>query len=157
MRAFFGEFSEFAWRSVEGMGVTVRTRSVVSAVDADGVTVEGDGTSQRVSAATVLWAAGNEASPAGLWLGAETDDAGRIIVEPDLSVPEHPNIFAIGDTVLVRDAEGQPLPGVAPIARQQGRYVARLITARLRGAAPPDSFRVVDTGLWVRIPTQSGQ
>jgi NADH dehydrogenase len=75
---------------------------------------------RRIAAATVLWAAGVAASPAGKWLGVETDKAGRITVAPDMSVPGHPEIFAIGDTALALGRDGAPLPGVAPVAKQQG-------------------------------------
>jgi len=87
----------------------------------------------RVEARTVVWAAGVMASPAGLWLGAETDRAGRVKVAADLSVPGHPDIFVIGDTAALNDAEGKPLPGVAPVAKQQGIYVAKLLIARAAG------------------------
>jgi NADH dehydrogenase len=95
----------------------------VTAVDASGVTI---GTA-RIDARTVIWAAGVAASPAGQWIGAKCDRAGRIEVNPELTVPDHPEIFAIGDTALMLDAAGKPLPGVAPVAKQQGRYVGNLI------------------------------
>ena len=83
----------------------------------------------------VLWAAGVAASPAARWLGAESDRAGRVKVGSDLSLPGHPEIFVIGDTAFASDPQGNPLPGIAPAAKQAGRYVAGVIGARLRGRA----------------------
>jgi NADH dehydrogenase len=94
----------------------------------------------------VIWAAGVAASPAGQWIGAKTDRAGRIEVEPDLSVPGHPEIFAIGDTASMHDASGKPLPGVAPVAKQQGGYVGTLIKLRLRNLRRSEPFRYRDYG-----------
>ena len=94
----------------------------------------------------MIWAAGIQASPAGEWIGAKCDRAGRILVNPDLSVPDHPEIFAIGDTAAAFDAEGKLLPGVAPVAKQQGVYVANLIDRpharrRLAEAVPLSQLR----------------
>ncbi|MBN1237062.1 MAG: FAD-dependent oxidoreductase, partial [Gammaproteobacteria bacterium] len=98
-------------------------------------------------AGTVIWAAGVAASPAASWLGAETDRAGRVVVEPDLSMPGHPNVFVIGDAALVRSAGGTPVPGIAPAAKQEGRYVARAILDRIAdGAATPPPFRYRHAG-----------
>ena len=88
---------------------------------------------ERIESRTMIWAAGVRASPAGKWLDAETDRAGRVIVNPDLSVPGYPNVFVIGDTALVKDENGKPLPGVATVAKQQGKYVAKLLESRARG------------------------
>src|SRR5690606_19865984 len=90
-----------------------------------------------IRAGTVLWAAGVLASPAAEWLGVEADKAGRIKVNPDLTVPGHPNIFAVGDTVTVMGPNGRPVPGVGDAAKQGGRHAARVIKARLQGKAPP--------------------
>jgi NADH:ubiquinone reductase (H+-translocating) len=87
----------------------------------------------RIEARTVIWGAGVMASPAGIWLGADTDRAGRVKVSPDLSVSGHPDIFVIGDTALTATEDGSPLPGVAPVAKQQGQYVADLLVARQKG------------------------
>ena len=105
---------------------------------------------ERLESRTVMWAAGVMASPAGNWLGAETDRAGRVKVAPDLSLPGQPDVFVIGDTALALDAEGRALPGVAPVAKQQGKYVADLLSARARcKSAPP--FRYRDFGAMATI------
>jgi NADH:ubiquinone reductase (H+-translocating) len=133
--------SEAAKASLEQLGVTVRLGTPVTALDAAGVSI---GT-ERIEARTVVWAAGVTASPAGQWLGAEMDRAGRVKVAPDLSVPARPDIFVIGDTAALDDANGNPFPGVAPVAKQQGQYVAAVLIARQMGetVAP---FRYRDYG-----------
>jgi NADH:ubiquinone reductase (H+-translocating) len=136
------DLSQDARRRLEQLGVEVRLNAPVSAVDATGVMT---GT-ERIEARTVIWAAGVAASAAGKWIGAECDRVGRINVNPDLSVPGHPEIFAIGDTALVLGPAGKPLPGVAPVAKQQGRYVGKLIKARVRGAGQSEPFRYRDYG-----------
>jgi NADH:ubiquinone reductase (H+-translocating) len=123
--------------ALEEIGVDVRLGVGVTGGDCAGVSV-GD---ERIEARTVIWAAGVAASPAGLWLGAETDQAGRVLVEPDLSLPGHPDIFVIGDAASAQGPDGKPLPGVAPVAKQQGAYVARLIKARAQGRNQPAPFR----------------
>jgi NADH dehydrogenase len=100
----------------------------------------------RIEARTVIWAAGVVASPAGNWIGAKCDRVGRIQVDPDLAVPGHPEIFAIGDTALALNANGEPLPGIAPVAKQQGRYVGSLIKARLRGTQRVEPFHYRNYG-----------
>jgi len=130
-----------ARRELERDGVEVQTGAAVEGVDADGVLIAG----KRVSARTVIWAAGVKASSAGKWLGAEADRAGRVRVEPDLSVPGHPEIFVIGDTASLTE-DGKLLPGVAPVAMQEGRYVARLIRRRLVGARNKKPFHYRDKG-----------
>jgi NADH:quinone reductase (non-electrogenic) len=142
LSAFPARLSAVAARALERLGVETVLGHPVTAVDAEGVEIDG----KRIRAATVLWAAGVAASPAGKWLGAERDGAGRIKVAPDLSVPGHPEIFAVGDTVLALDAKGAPLPGVAPVAKQQGSYVARVIRARLAGRPAPKPFRYFNAG-----------
>jgi NADH dehydrogenase len=136
------DLSNDARQRLERLGVEVHLNAPVTAVDAAGVTV---GT-ERIEARTVIWAAGVAASPAGQWICAECDRAGRIKVNPDLSVPGHPEIFAVGDTSLVLDAAGNPLPGVAPVAKQQGAYVGMLIKARLRGAEQIKPFHYRNYG-----------
>jgi NADH dehydrogenase len=95
----------------------------------------------RIDAGTIIWAAGVVASPAAEWIAAAHDRAGRIEVGPDLSVPGHPEIFAIGDTAAAKGPDGAPIPGIAPAAKQMGHYVGDLIAARVAGAAPPPPFR----------------
>jgi NADH dehydrogenase/putative oxidoreductase len=96
---------------------------------------------KRIAARTVLWAAGVVASPAASWLGVEADSAGRIRVGADLSVPGLPGVFAVGDTALCATWNGQPVPGLAPAAKQGGLYVARVIRARIGNANGPTAFR----------------
>jgi len=129
-----------AERALRRLGVTVVTGRRVVGVDAGGVTLRGgDGRERRVPARTVVWAAGVQAPPVAAALaaatGADTDRVGRVIVEPDLTLPGRPEVIALGDMVRVRGRDGQlvDLPGVAPVAMQQGRYAARLIRARQRG------------------------
>ncbi len=131
--------SDYARRSLESMGVEVALNHKVIGCDAEGVTLDGD----RIEAATVIWAAGVVASPAAMWIGAEHDRAGRIKVNPDLTVPGHPEIFAAGDTASVMDRDGQTVPGIAPAAKQMGRYVGQVIAARVPGrlAPPPFAYR----------------
>jgi NADH dehydrogenase len=138
---FDPSLSEAAKRSLEQLGVEVRLDAAVTALDNEGVSVGTD----RIEARTVIWGAGVIASPAGLWLGAEADRVGRVKVAPDLSVPGHPDIFVIGDTAAASGPDGKPLPGVAPVAKQQGQYVARLLIARESGKTVPP-FRYRDFG-----------
>jgi NADH dehydrogenase len=135
-----------AARSLERLGVTVRTGALVTDLAPDAVTVKTREGVERLAARTVLWAAGVQASPLGRALakaaGAETDRAGRVVVANDCSVPGHPEILVIGDLAHFNDAAGKPLPGVAQVAIQQGRYVAKLIEARLRGQSlPPFAYK----------------
>lgn len=126
-----------AARSLQRLGVEVRLGQPVTRCDADGV-VLGD---ERVAARTILWAAGVVASPAARWLGAGHDRAGRVTVGADLRVPGRPAVFVAGDTALVMGADGRPVPGIAPAAKQMGDYVAAVIDAQARGRQPPPPFR----------------
>jgi NADH dehydrogenase/putative oxidoreductase len=148
---FDERLSAFARRSLERLGVEVRVDSRVEAIDAQGVTVNG----ARIAAGTVLWAAGVVASPAAAWLGVKPDRAGRVPVGPDLSVPGWPDVFAIGDTALSMAWDGQPVPGLAPAAKQGGAYVARVLRARLRGSRPPPAFRYRHQGSLATIGRKS--
>lgn len=139
--AFDASLAEAARRSLEQLGVDVRLGAAVTECDEDGVSVG----SERIDSRTIVWAAGVAASPVGKWLGAETDRAGRVKVADDLSVPGHPNIFVIGDAALALDPDGKPLPGVAPVAKQQGQYVAELLMARAQGRTSRP-FRYRDFG-----------
>ena len=144
--------SRKAQQHLERLGVEVFLSAPVTSVDSDGIVVGG----HRVPAGTVLWGAGVLASPAGRWLGAETDKSGRIMVGPDLSVPGHPEVFAIGDTAhvvapvrnLFGIKSGMPmlLPGVAQPAIQEGKYVADVIRRRVEGRARLEPFRYWDKG-----------
>jgi NADH dehydrogenase FAD-containing subunit len=138
---FSEDLSEAATRRLVKLGVEVRLGHSVDQVDADGVVVAGE----RIAGKTLIWTAGVSPSPAGKWLNAETDRAGRVRVQSDLSVPGHPEIFVIGDTMSL-DQSGKPLPGVAQVAIQQGRYVAGLIHGRLTGKPAPPPFRYFDKG-----------
>ena len=134
--------SEKARRSLQHLGVEVLTGTKVETCDADGIVASG----QRLEARTLVWAAGVAASGAADWLGAEADRAGRVRVAPDLSLPGDPNVFVIGDTALVLGQDGKPVPGIAPAAKQEGAYVARLLERRLGGAPPPPPFRYHHAG-----------
>lgn len=135
-----------ATRDLEAIGVQVWTQSMVTAIDAAGVGV-GD---ERISARTVLWAAGVQASPLGGQLGAETDRSGRVQVNDDLSLAAHPEIFVAGDQACCLDQAGKPLPGIAPVALQQGRHVGRTIVRELDGQ-PRAPFRYIDKGQMATI------
>ena len=130
--AFDELLSEKAKRSLEKLGVEVLVNAMVTDCDASAVSIG----AARIETRTIVWGAGVRASAAGKWLGVETDRVGRVKVAPDLSVPGHSNVFVIGDTAHALDRKGQPLPGVAPVAKQQGAYVARAIVARLAGKEP---------------------
>lgn len=142
LAAFPEELSAYAHQALAKLGVEVRLDATVTDVDAQGVSIGG----QRVPVGTVIWAAGVQASPAAQWLRAEADCAGRVKVEPDLSVPGHPEVFVIGDTALVLDDEGKPVPGIAPAAKQQGKFVAELIKAKAASKRPSARFRYVHRG-----------
>ncbi|HEX7735809.1 MAG TPA: NAD(P)/FAD-dependent oxidoreductase [Ktedonobacteraceae bacterium] len=130
-----------AHKALNRLGVEVRTGTPVEEIDANGVTIDG----QRVACKTVVWSAGVSASPAGTWLGAEMDRGGRVRVNADLTLSEHSNIFVIGDTATLNQ-DGRPLPGVAPVAMQQGRYVAALIKQRVTTGGAEKPFRYVNKG-----------
>jgi NADH dehydrogenase len=135
------DLSRYAERALTRMGVDVRTSTRVISCDADGVDVDHG----RIDASTIIWAAGVVASPAASWLGAAHDRAGRVQVRPDLSLPHHPEVFVIGDAAAVHEEDGEPVPGVAPAAKQMGNYVGRLIAARLTGDSLP-AFRYRNLG-----------
>ena len=135
------DLSQYAERALTRMGVDVRTSTRVIGCDACGV----DADHGRIDASTIIWAAGVVASPAASWLGAAHDRAGRVLVRPDLSVPDHPEVFVIGDAAAIHGDDGEPVPGVAPAAKQMGNYVGRLIAARLAGKSLP-AFRYRNLG-----------
>jgi NADH:ubiquinone reductase (H+-translocating) len=133
--------SQAAKRRLEKLGVEVRLGHSVEQIDDDGVVVGGE----RIVSKTVIWTAGVAPSPAGKWLHVETDRAGRVRVQGDLTVPGHPEIFVIGDTASFEE-NGKPLPGVAQVAMQQGRHAAKVIHRRLTGGSPPGPFSYFDKG-----------
>lgn len=140
LASFPESLSEKARTQLQKLGVEVRTGVPVAAIDGEGVQLG----EERIAARTVLWAAGVAASPLARDLGVPLDRAGRVIVQPDLSVPGHPDIFIAGDLASLQYA-GKPVPGVAPAAKQMGRHVAQAIRARLQGRAPTP-FRYRDFG-----------
>jgi NADH dehydrogenase FAD-containing subunit len=129
--------SAAARRALERLGVEVLTGKAVTACDADGVEVAGE----RIPARTILWAAGVAASPVAKWLDVPADRAGRVVVCEDLSVPGHPEIFAVGDACASQSWDGKLAPGIAPAAKQMGVYAASVIRARGEGASRPPPFR----------------
>jgi NADH:ubiquinone reductase (H+-translocating) len=138
---FSENLSKAAQQRLERLGVEVRLGHSVDQIDADGVVVAGE----RIFSKTVIWTAGVAPSPAGKWLKVETDRAGRVRVQNDVSVPGHPEIFVIGDTASF-DENGKPLPGVAQVAMQQGRYVGKAIHNRIAGKPAPGPFSYFDKG-----------
>jgi NADH dehydrogenase len=156
--AYPPDLSAKANRSLERLGAEIRVETLVKELDPEGVTLESGGRRERVPARCVLWAAGVRASSLARVLGKEAgaalDRAGRVLVGPDCSLPGHPEIFAIGDIANFSHQGDGPLPGVAPVAMQQGRYVARVIEGRLAGrdCAP---FRYRDRGSMATIGRSS--
>lgn len=146
LAGFSEAHSAYARDTLAAMGVDVMLSCRVTNCDADGVDLA-DG---RIDASCVIWAAGVVASGAAQWLGAAADRAGRVIVNPDLSLPGHDNIFVVGDTASVHQANGKPVPGMAPAAKQMGDYVGRSIAARIDGRVP-GPFRYRDQGALATI------
>ena len=133
--------SRAALNRLRKLGVEVMLGKAVESIDGEGVIVAGE----RIASKTVIWTAGVAPSQAGKWLNAETDRAGRVKVRRDLSVPDHPEVFVVGDTASL-EQDGKPLPGVAQVAMQQGRYAGELIKRRATGKAAPRPFRYLDKG-----------
>jgi NADH dehydrogenase FAD-containing subunit len=138
---FAPELSEATLKRLTRLGVEVRLGKGVDSIDGQGVIVAGE----RIASKTVIWAAGVAPSPAGKWLNTETDRAGRVKVRPDLSVQGHPEVFVVGDTASL-EQDGKPLPGVAQVAIQQGRYAAKCIARRVAGQTLPEPFHYFDRG-----------
>src|SRR5277367_1035029 len=138
---FSEDLSEAAKRRLEKLGVEVRLGHSVDGIDADGIVVAGE----RIPSKTVIWTAGVAPSPAGKWLQVETDRAGRVRIQNDLTVPEHSEIFVVGDTASL-DQDGKPLPGVAQVAIQQGHYAGKLIHRKLTNNSAPGPFSYFDKG-----------
>jgi len=139
--SFAESLSSAAKARLEKLGVEVMLGCSVEKVDGEGVIAGGE----RIVSRTVIWTAGVAPSPAARWLNAESDHAGRVRIQPDLSVPGHPEVFVVGDTALL-EQDGKPLPGVAQVAMQQGRYAGRAIARRLAGEPAPKAFRYFDKG-----------
>ncbi len=139
---FDPELSAYTLKSMRDMGVEVELGQMVSEIDADGVSF-GD---KRIETKTIIWAAGVAASPVAKWLGIEGDRAGRVAVEPDLSVPGLPDVYVIGDVASIKRENGKPVPGVAPAAKQAGQHVARLIEQKRAGNSAPAPFRYNHAG-----------
>jgi NADH:ubiquinone reductase (H+-translocating) len=138
---FSESLSKAAKQRLENLGVEVRLGHSVDQIDAEGIVIAGE----RIASKTVIWTAGVAPSPAGKWLNVETDRAGRVRIQKDLTVPGHPEIFVVGDTASL-DQNGKPLPGVAQVAMQQGRYAGKLIRSRVEGTPPPGPFSYFDKG-----------
>jgi NADH dehydrogenase len=132
----------YAKNAMERLGVTVMTGQAVEAIDADGVVVAG----RKIAAGNVIWGAGVQASPAGQWLKAETDRAGRIVIAPDLSVRGLADVYALGDTALAKDEQGAPLPALAQVAKQQGQHLGRNLIRNLMDGRPVPPFRFRNRG-----------
>jgi NADH dehydrogenase len=143
---FDASLAEAAGRSLEQLGVEVRLDIGVTDCDCSGVSLG----RERLETRTIIWAAGVKASPAADWLGADRDGAGRVKVAADLSLPRRPNIFVIGDVAATSGPDGKPLPAVAPVAKQQGRYVAKLLMRRVASRTTPP-FRYRDFGSMATI------
>ncbi len=143
------ELSEKAQQSLIDRGVTVMTQTKVTQIEGHTVTIEHDNQTETISAQTILWAAGVKASAVGKVIsdrtGVALDRVGRVMVAPDLSVPNFPNVFVIGDLAHCADSDGKPLPGTAAVAMQEGKYIAQLLTARLKDRTLPP-FRYFDAG-----------
>src|SRR5882672_192960 len=138
---FSEDLSTAAKERLQNLGVEIRLGHSVDLIDADGIIVAGE----RIFSKTVIWTAGVAPSPAGKWLSVDTDRAGRVRIQPDLTVPAHPEIFVVGDTASL-DQNGKPLPGVAQVALQQGRYAGKLIHKRIVGGPMPKPFKYFDKG-----------
>src|SRR5438874_356027 len=138
---FAPSLSEAAEFHLQKLGVEIHLGHAVEKIDSEGVIVAGE----RIASKTVIWTAGVTPSPAGKWLEVETDRAGRVRIQPDLRVPNHPEIFVVGDTASL-DQDGKPLAGVAQVAMQQGRYAGKLIRRQLAGKKAPKPFRYFDKG-----------
>lgn len=139
---FKTELSTYALKSLEDLGVEVELGQMVKSIDADGVSFG----EKRLATKTVIWAAGVAASPAAKWLGVEGDKSGRVKVAPDLSVPGHGDIFVVGDTASITQAEGKAVPGVAPAAKQAGAHAAKVALKRMAGDRSAEPFAYQHAG-----------
>ena len=151
LSSFTPDLSAYAHAALERLGVEIQLGSAVTDCNGHAVTYGG----RVVPADVILWAAGVRASPAAAWLGMPADNAGRMKVEPDLSVPGHPEIFVIGDTATINAWRGSPVPGIAPAAKQMGLHVAQTIKRRLKGDARSRPFRYRNSGNLATIGKRS--
>ncbi|MFL5269481.1 MAG: NAD(P)/FAD-dependent oxidoreductase [Stellaceae bacterium] len=151
LAGFPDKLADYAHRSLKRMGVEVLLDTPIEAIDALGVVARGE----RIEAKNVIWCAGVEASPLARWLGMFAGKGGRVKVASDLTVPGHPEIFVVGDAALATGATGEPLPGLAPVAQQQGRYVGELIASRVCGKPIPPPFIYRDRGTLATIGRHS--
>jgi NADH dehydrogenase len=142
LAAFPARLSAYTVRALGGLGVEVRLGATVDEIDAGGVDVAGE----RIESANVFWCAGTAARPAAAWIDADAARNGAVKVAPDCSVPGHDGVFALGDVASLAGPDGKPLPGLAAVAEQQGKYVARVIANRIAGRPPPGPFRYRDLG-----------
>lgn len=140
--AYIPRLSAYAAEALTKLGVDVRLNTRVTDCRSDGVELDG----KFLACQTTVWAAGMGAQPVARWLKADADRAGRVYVDETLSVPGHPDIYAVGDCTHAKDAEGNPLPGIAPVAKQQGAYVARRLLAQLRDEKPVKPFKYRNWG-----------
>ncbi len=147
LSAFTPDLSDYAAAALRTMGVEIRTGTSVTGIE-PGTVHLGD---QAVAAATVIWTAGTEATPVAKWLGVAPAHGGRVAVGPDLRIPGHPEVAVIGDAALALGSDGKPLPGLAPVAKQQGSFVARTILRRLHGRRAPGAFMYRDYGALATI------
>lgn len=147
LSGFPEHLSRYAEQALRRLGVDVRLENTVTGLDSEGVVLD----NTHIAAETVIWAAGVAASPAAQWLGVEPDNAGRVPVGSDLKPAGMRDIFVIGDTALALDDDGFPLPGIAPVAKQQGSYVAKAIKMELAGRQDIPCFRYRDRGLLATI------
>lgn len=148
---FAEPLSETARRSLVRLGVEVQLNTAVTHIDARGVSLG----KQRLDCRTVVWSAGVAASPAAAWTGAKADRAGRALVRADLTIEGHDDIFVVGDCASVTGADGRPLPGVAPVAKQQGAYIADIVRRAVGGDGARKPFRYRDVGMLATIGRQA--
>ena len=136
------KLSAYATRALAGLGVEVKCNSTCEAIDAGGVTIKGE----RIEAANVFWCAGTRAEPVAKWLDASAAKNGGVEVTDECSIPGHPEIFSVGDVASFKGENGKPLPGLAPVAKQQGAYVAKVIASRIGAATHPGPFKYKNLG-----------
>jgi NADH dehydrogenase len=150
LATFPAPLSAYAQRTLKQLRVSVRLGTTVTGCDPDGVTLGGE----RIEARTILWAAGVQAPSVAEWTGAAADGVGRVVVTPNLTLPGHDEVFVIGDAARF-EAGGRPLPGLAPVAKQQGAYVAAALRRRFADTGSPPPFRYRDAGTLATIGRQA--